>query len=159
MGCKLCSGSRKPRGLGVRAQARRMGTFPHSLLWGVPRSCLPHVERWCAARGSAIRGLGKGGALSLVLIVQATAGEVQKKKKESCRGTLNGNDPGLRRWMGGWMTETRNVVVVLTAGMTWSLAGQAAGGSKSDKNRKFRRGALTYSDSGLRDADCWRGGA
>ena len=36
------------------------------------RSCLPRAARRGAERGSAINGLGKGGALSLVLIVQAT---------------------------------------------------------------------------------------
>ena len=35
MGCKLCSSSKKLRGLGVRAQARCIGIFPsHSLLRG-----------------------------------------------------------------------------------------------------------------------------
>ena len=36
----------------------------------------PREARYGAARGSAIQGLGKGGALSPVLIVQATAEEV-----------------------------------------------------------------------------------
>ena len=58
---------------------RERATFVPSiwvLFWGFPRSCLPRLARRGAARGSAIQGLGKGGALSLVLIVQATAEEV-----------------------------------------------------------------------------------
>ena len=45
---------------------------------GFPRSCLPRVARRGAVRGSAIEGLDMGGALSLVLIVQATAVEVHR---------------------------------------------------------------------------------
>ena len=49
-----------------------------SLLQGLPHSCIPRVARCGVARGSGKQGLGKGGALSLVLIVQATAEEVNR---------------------------------------------------------------------------------
>jgi len=52
--------------------------FHKSFLRGVPCSCRPRVARWGAARKSAINGFGKGGDLSLVLIVQATAEEVHR---------------------------------------------------------------------------------
>ena len=46
VGCKRCSSSKKLRGLGVRAQARRIGTsLSHSMLRFFSRSCLPRVAR------------------------------------------------------------------------------------------------------------------
>ena len=79
VGCKRCSSSKKLRGLSVRAQARRISiSLSFSVAFFFPRSCLPRAARRGAARGSAIQGLGKGGALSLVLIVQATAEEAHR---------------------------------------------------------------------------------
>ena len=78
---KRCSSSKELRGLSVRAQARRINTSPSfsvAFFFFSPRSCLPRAARRGAARGSAMQGLGKGGALSLVLIVQATAEEVNR---------------------------------------------------------------------------------
>ena len=43
-----------------------------------PRSCFPRTERRGAARGSAIQGLGKGGSLPLVIMVQAAVEEVHR---------------------------------------------------------------------------------
>ena len=65
MGLKLRSSSKKLRGLGVRAQARRIRTFLYS------RDEARRVEVQC-------RVSVRGGALSLVLIVQATAEEVNR---------------------------------------------------------------------------------
>ena len=77
VGCKRCSSSKKLLELVVRAQVRRMSIpLSYSVAGVSSRSCLPRVARRGAARGSALQGLGKGGALSLVLIVQATAEEV-----------------------------------------------------------------------------------
>ena len=79
LGCKRCSSSKKLRGLGVRAQARRMSislSFSVDFFFLVP--VLPRAARRGAARGSAMQGPGKGGALYLVLIVQATAEEVHR---------------------------------------------------------------------------------
>ena len=64
------------RGLGVSAQARRIRT---SLLFSVAgiSSFLP-LSRNEANRGARMQGLGKGGALSPVRIVRATAEEVHR---------------------------------------------------------------------------------
>ena len=73
--------AKKLRGLSVRAQARRISislSFSVAFFLFFPRFCLLRAARRGAARGSAIQGPGKGGALSLVLIVQATAEEVHR---------------------------------------------------------------------------------
>ena len=73
VGCMLCSSSKKLRGLSLREQAWRLSIPPSISVAGVSSSLSPSCSamRRGAARGSAIHGLGKGGALSLVLIVQA----------------------------------------------------------------------------------------
>jgi hypothetical protein len=50
----------------------------YSPLRGFPRSCLLRAARRGAACGSAIQGLGKGGALSLVLTAKATTEEMHR---------------------------------------------------------------------------------
>ena len=63
--------------------------FSLILRCGVFSFLSPRAARRGAARGSAIQGLGKGGALFLVLIVQATAEEVSrayiKPRQTPCR--------------------------------------------------------------------------
>ena len=76
------------RGLNARAQARRIGISLLFTVAGVSSSCLPRVARRGVACASAIQGFGKGGALSLVFIVQATAEEAHFTQALSSTGEL-----------------------------------------------------------------------
>ena len=77
VGYKRCSSSKKLRGLSARVQARRISiSLSFSVEFFFP-SFLSH-PRSATRRGAwkCSTNLGKGGALSPVLIVQATAEEV-----------------------------------------------------------------------------------
>jgi len=74
--CKLCSCSKKLHGMSVRAQARRISIPLLFSVLGVSSFLFPPRNAMRRGAWKCNAGLGKGGALSLVFIVQATAEEV-----------------------------------------------------------------------------------